>query len=59
MKMEKTKVLAVLISIMIMFTGCQVLEGIFEAGFWVGLIAAAVIALVIFIIVKFFKGISK
>ena len=59
MKMIKTKVLAVLLAIMIMITGCQVLEGIFEAGFWVGLIAAVVIGLVIFIIVKFFKGMSK
>jgi uncharacterized membrane protein YcjF (UPF0283 family) len=59
MSILKTKVLAVLLSIMIMITGCQLLEGIFEAGFWVGLIAAAVLVLVIFIIVKIIKAISK
>lgn len=59
MRIIKTKVLAVLLPFMIMITGCQVLEDIFEAGFWVGLIAAAVIALVIFIIVKIIKAISK
>jgi uncharacterized membrane protein YcjF (UPF0283 family) len=59
MKILKPKVLAVLLSIMIIITGCQVLEDIFEAGFWVGLIAAAVLVLVIFIIVKIIKAISK
>lgn len=37
----------------ICLTGCQAVEGIFKAGFWVGALAViAVIALVIFVAMK-------
>jgi hypothetical protein len=35
-------------------TGCQAIEGIFKAGFWVGaIVVIAVIALLVFVIGKF------
>ena len=42
--------------IMALFSSCEVVGGIFEAGVWSGvLLVAAGIALVIFLVVKFFK----
>jgi hypothetical protein len=59
MEVLKSRVLAVFLPILLIMSGCQLLEGIFEAGFWVGLIAAIVLVLVIWIIVRVIRGISK
>ena len=35
-------------------TGCQAIEGIFKAGFWVGaIVVIAIIALLVFVVGKF------
>jgi len=45
--------LAFLFALMPLMTGCEVVEGIFKAGVWVGiLIVVAVIALIVWIISK-------
>jgi hypothetical protein len=59
MEIFKSKALIFLLPVILLLSGCQMLEGIFEAGFWVGLIAAIVLVLVIWIIVRMFRGISK
>jgi len=50
-KLTKTVILLI---VLISFTSCSVIEGIFKAGMGVGIfIAVAIIAIVIFIISKF------
>lgn len=54
MKKNITRVLMLLI-ILISFTSCSIVEGIFKAGIGVGIfIVIAVIAIVVFIISKIF-----
>jgi hypothetical protein len=39
--------------IMLLFTGCEIFEGIFKLGFWAAIILVViVIAIIVFIIVK-------
>lgn len=42
---------------LVLFNSCGVIEGIFKAGVWVGILfVVAIIAVVIWIISKFFKN---
>jgi len=42
---------------LVLFNSCAVIEGIFKAGVWVGILfVVAIIAVVIWIISKFFKN---
>ncbi len=51
--MKKLTPLAAIAAAAILFSGCELIGGIFKAGVWVGvLIVVAVIALIIFIIAK-------
>ncbi len=46
-----------LIILLATFSGCQVVEGIFKAGVWTGIIAVVlVLALIIWLFSKFFSG---
>jgi cytosine/uracil/thiamine/allantoin permease len=48
--------LFVLLAVTQLFTGCELVEGIFKAGVWVGIIiVVAVIALIIWIISRITK----
>lgn len=48
--------LPVFILIGLLFTGCDAILGIFEAGFWVGIILViVVIVLIIWLVRKFFS----
>jgi hypothetical protein len=40
----------------VLFPGCEVIEGIFKAGFWVGVIIVVIILLIIFFIARLFRG---
>ncbi len=53
------KLYQVLTILVFLSGGCTLIEDIFEAGFWVGLIAAIVAVLVIWLIVKIIKAIAK
>lgn len=54
--LKKTISLFVLLVVTQLFTGCELVEGIFKAGVWVGvLIVVAIIALVIWIISRITK----
>lgn len=39
--------LVILISLLTTFTGCEIVGGIFEAGFWVGIIVVVLIIAVV------------
>lgn len=55
MKIQPISILS-LIAIMTLFSSCELVGDIFEAGVWSGiLIVGAVVALVIFLLVKMFK----
>ncbi|MDQ7947697.1 MAG: hypothetical protein REI78_11005 [Pedobacter sp.] len=55
--MKKYSVLAVLALMVTTLSSCELVEGIFKAGVWVGVIAVVVIlALVIWLISKIFGG---
>lgn len=49
---NKNLVLALLITLTLTFTGCEVVEGIFNVGFWVGVIVVVVIVLIILWLLK-------
>ncbi|MBC8034631.1 MAG: phosphatidate cytidylyltransferase [Chitinophagaceae bacterium] len=54
MKVNSIKVLSVLSALLIALSSCNIVEGIFKAGIWVGILfVAGIIALVIFLISKF------
>lgn len=59
--MKKLNQLLLLVVVFVIFLtgGCAVIEDIFEAGFWAGLIVAIVAILLIFLIVKIIKAIIK
>ncbi len=43
--------------VLLQMTGCSVIQGIFKAGFWSGIIMViVVVAIVIWILVKLFGG---
>lgn len=53
MRLSPGAAVAAAVPVALCLTGCQVVEGIFKAGFWVGALAViAVIALVVFVAVK-------
>nr|WP_322626340.1 phosphatidate cytidylyltransferase [uncultured Flavobacterium sp.] len=53
---KKTFSLVVLLAVTQLFTGCELVEGIFKAGVWVGvIIVVAVIALIIWVISRITK----
>lgn len=53
--MKKSLLVSVLL-LLITLSSCTVVEGIFKAGFWVGiLIAALVVGLIIYLVSKIFK----
>lgn len=41
--------------ILVTFTGCTMIQDIFEAGVWVGVIAILIIILIVFVIVRAVK----
>jgi hypothetical protein len=54
--LKKSYSLLVLLIITQLFTGCELVEGIFKAGVWVGvIIVVAVIALIIWVISRITK----
>ena len=54
-KMKKLYVPVVLSMMMLMLSSCSVIEGIFKAGVWVGVIAVVVVVgLIIWLISKIF-----
>ena len=54
------KLFTILPVILICLTGgCTVIESIFEAGLWVGLVVAIIAILLIFLVVKIIKAIIK
>ena len=55
--MKKYSVLAVLALVVTTLSSCELIEGIFKAGVWTGVIIVAVIlALIIWLISKVFGG---
>ncbi|MGF1586362.1 MAG: hypothetical protein ACFCUM_13645 [Bacteroidales bacterium] len=56
--MHKIKMLIIL-SLIMLTGGCGLLEGVFEAGFWAGLIGVLVVLLIIFGIIKLFQTMWK
>jgi hypothetical protein len=49
----KNTVLSFLLFVLVLFSSCSVIEGIFKAGVWVGILAAAaVVGLIIWIMMK-------
>lgn len=55
--MKKFMMIAFMASMIGMMTSCSVVEGIFKAGVWSGvLLVVVVVALVIWILVKLFGG---
>jgi hypothetical protein len=58
-KMHNLKLSIVLALITILAGGCGLLEGVFEAGFWAGLIGVLVLLLIIFGIIKLFQSMWK
>lgn len=49
---SRTALLALLIAAMASAEGCRAVEGIFKAGFWVGIVIAVIVVAVIFGIVR-------
>lgn len=48
----RSALLALLLAAVTFTEGCRAVEGIFKAGFWVGIVLAVVIVVVVFGIVK-------
>ena len=49
----KKIVFPALLFVMLLFSGCSVIEGIFKAGVWIGILASAVIVgVIIYIVMK-------
>jgi hypothetical protein len=48
-----------LVLLIIMMNSCTLIEDIFAAGFWAGLIGAIIVLLIIFGIVKLIQTMSK
>jgi uncharacterized membrane protein YcjF (UPF0283 family) len=59
MEISKMILMTILALTATIISGCTVIEDIFEAGFWVGLVAAIIVILVIWAIVKIIKAIGK
>jgi hypothetical protein len=57
--MHKLKLLSVLTLIITLLGGCGLIEGIFEAGFWAGIIGVLVVLLIIFGIIKLLQSMGK
>jgi hypothetical protein len=45
--------MAILPAVLVMFSGCRIVEGIFKAGFWSGIILVfAVIFLIVYLVAR-------
>ena len=52
--MKNSHLLSLAALIMMLFTSCEVVEGIFKVGFWAGIIVVVlIIAIIIWLIKKF------
>jgi len=50
---KKGFLISLLTFIMLLFTGCEVFEGIFKLGFWAAiLLVVIIVAIIIFIVIK-------
>jgi hypothetical protein len=59
MNIAKTIQTIFLVLLVFMMNSCTLIEDIFAAGFWAGLIGAIVVLLIIFGIVKLIQTMSK
>ena len=50
--MRRPAILAALLTVLTFAEGCAAVEGIFKAGFWVGIIIAVIVVAVVFAIVR-------
>lgn len=56
MKIKTKALIFFLLPMIVLLTGCEVVETIFGAGFWLGIIVSAlVVVLVIWLLVKLFR----
>lgn len=49
---SRSTLLALLVAVLASAEGCRAVEGIFKAGFWVGIIIAVIVVAVVFGIVR-------
>ena len=49
---SRSTLLAVLLAAMASTEGCRAIEGIFKAGFWVGIVLAVIVVGVVFALVR-------
>lgn len=55
-KHSPVTIIGILTMIMLVLSSCSTIEGIFEAGMWTGVIVVVgIIALIVFIIFRFFR----
>ncbi|TCV12016.1 hypothetical protein EDC17_10251 [Sphingobacterium alimentarium] len=55
--MKRIGLIAVMATVVSLLSSCEVIEGIFKAGVWSGIIiVVVVVALIIWLISKFFGG---
>ena len=52
MKQQQLLILALLTSFMVGLTGCEVVEGIFKAGFWSAIIIVVLIVALVFWLIR-------
>jgi hypothetical protein len=50
--MSRPALLAALLSVLTLAEGCRAVEGIFKAGFWVGIVLAVIVVGIVFGIVR-------
>ena len=49
---SRSTLLVVLIGVLMSVEGCRAVEGIFKAGFWVGIVIAVIVVAVVFGVVR-------
>jgi hypothetical protein len=49
---SRSALLALLVAVLASAEGCRAVEGIFKAGFWVGIVIAVIVVAVVFGIVR-------
>lgn len=47
--------LAVMLGLSLTLTGCELVEGIFKAGFWIGVFGVVAVAVLVFLGLKFLR----
>jgi hypothetical protein len=50
--LSRPTLLAILVAVLTATEGCQAIEGIFKAGFWVGIIIAVIAIGIVFALVR-------